>query len=211
MGRTETVTRPSTERAMTTEKARQILKDRDRMLEGIHHKMMLLYEELEGLEGDGGLLEAAAMPGRSAEGLPKGGGRHTDNLDVLERYYRQIEERAEEIRIQMWRLSEEAEDIRRLWSCFFALREPYYGILYELYVKKELYAAVEASYGYSHSVFENRRKEGLGMLVEMWGSRMGILELREMASQKGKGREMRGHGKKGYTGQMELPLDEMRG
>ena len=83
------------------------------------------------------------------------------------RYYRQKQQRIEEILFQLWELSEEADEIRRLWNCFLALPEPYYGILHRLYVEKELYAAVENGSGHGHDWFEKRRKEGLALMVGM--------------------------------------------
>lgn len=115
------------EHRLTAEEAQKLLSEKGRQLEGIQHKMRLLYHELEELDDSDDLLKAAAIPARPASRV-SGGGRHADNLDVLERYYRQRQERGMEIREQMWRLSEQEEDIRRLWGCFLALQEPYYGI-----------------------------------------------------------------------------------
>ena len=169
-------------RKMTTEKAKEILKHKEEKLADIHKKILLLYQELKEMEHPDELMEAAALPSRSP--VVVSGGGDTDNLSVLNRYYHQRRERGAEIRMQIWRLSEDAEDIRRLWGCFFSLQEPYYGILYNLYVKKVLYAAAESAFGYSHRMFEQRRKEGLSMLAGMFNSPYSSTELMDMGSEK---------------------------
>lgn len=178
-------------REITVERTKEILANRVQKLQDIHRKIELLYRELEQLEQADELMAAAAMPARTVE-ITAGQGEHADNLAILNRFYRQRKERGLEIRLQMRRLSEDAEDIRRLWSCFFVLEEPYYGILYELYVKRELYTSAEAAFGYSHRMFEKRRKEGLELLANLFNSPYSSLELMELASVWGAG------GKKGW-------------
>lgn len=199
---------------VTAEQAKEMLSGRERSLQAIDRKMALLYKELGQLENSDMLLGAVALPAKPAGmGMPRSGGSSADNTDVLLRYYRQKRERQEEIRMQMWKLSEEAEDIRRLWNCFLALREPYYSILHELYVKKELYAAVQCSSGFSHRIFEEKRKEGLCLMADMFSSGYSTLELMEKAlwreEKEGGGRKRKAHG--GIPGQMELPLDRLSG
>lgn len=171
----------SRNKKITAESAKEILANREQKLEDIHKKLTLLYEEFEDLKQPDELLEAAALPSKTAE-MTCGQERHSDTYVILNRFYRQRKERSMEIRMQMCKLSEEAEDIRRLWSCFFVLQEPYYGILHDLYVKKELYAAAEASFGYSHRMFEKRRKEGLELLADMFNSPYSSLELMERSA-----------------------------
>lgn len=166
---------------ITAEKAREILANKEQKLEDIQKKLALLYEEMRELEQPDELMEAVSLPSKTARMLDRQGG-HSDTYVILSRFYRQRKERGAEIRMQIWKLSEEAEDIRRLWSCFFVLQEPYYGILYNLYVKKELYATAEAEFGYSHRMFEKRRKEGLELLADMFNSPYSSLELMELSS-----------------------------
>lgn len=168
-------------REITAERTKEILTNREQKLQDIHRKVELLCGELEQLEQADELISAAALPARAAE-LAAGQGDYADSLAVLKRFYRQRKERGTEIRLQMWKLSEEAEEIRRLWSCFFVLQEPYYGILYDLYVKKELYAAAEAAFGYSHRMFEKKRKEGLELLAGLFNSPYSSLELMELGT-----------------------------
>lgn len=168
------------ERKITVERAKEILANREQKLKDIDKKMALLYEESAQLEQPNELMTAAALSSKMVK-RTSGQNANSDNFVILDRFYRQRKERRMEIRMQMWKLSEEEEDIRRLWSCFFVLQEPYYGILYDLYVKKELYAAAESSFGYSHRVFERRRKEGLEILADMFNSPYSSLELMEQA------------------------------
>lgn len=164
---------------IAAEAAKAILQDKDERLEGIDRKFVLLQEELWKLEdGDSGLILASAMPSKTLW-APPGGGKFMDNTDVVLRYHRQKQQRIEEILFQLWELSEEADEIRRLWNCFLALPEPYYGILHRLYVEKELYAEVEKGSGHGHGWFEKRRKEGLALMVGMFNSGYSSLELME--------------------------------
>lgn len=179
----ETYQRPYGRRnkKITPEKAKEILANKDQKLEDIHNKLALLYKEIERLEQPDELMEAAALPSKTVKMVCRWGNGHSDTYGILKRFYRQRKERGTEIRMQLWKLSEEEEDIRRLWGCFFVLQEPYYGILYDLYVKKELYAAAETEFGYSHRMFEKRRKEGLELLADMFNSPYSILQLMELA------------------------------
>lgn len=171
--------RAGSKKKITAKEALEMLKGMEDGLEAIDKKMSMLYRELGRLEGTDELLDAVALPAQYA-GMPRGGGGHADNLDVLLRYYRQKRERREEIRMQMWRLSEEAESIRRVWGCFLALPEPYYGILHSLYVERKLYRVTEMEFGRSHRMFEQKRSEGLKRLAEMYNSGYSSLELMEM-------------------------------
>lgn len=166
-------------RTLTAEEAKDILMNRKQKLEDIGKKIALLCEENGVLEKADELLKAAALPAREVNGVAEQV-RYGDNLMILNRFYRQRRERRMEIRMQIWKLSREIEEIRRLWSCFFLLQEPYYGILHELYIKKELYAVTEASFGLSHRMFEKRRREGLERLAAMFNSPHGSLKMMEM-------------------------------
>lgn len=166
---------------MTPGRAKEILQNKDRMLTGIDRKVGLLCGELCGHGEDEGILAAAAMPGRMY-GMPVSGRVHGDNTDVLLRYYRQKTQRQKEIRLRLCELSRESEEILRLWDCFLALPEPYYGILHELYVEKKLYTEVEAGFRFGHSRFERTRKEGLELAVYMFNSGNDGLELMRAAS-----------------------------
>lgn len=192
---------------MTPGRAKKILQNKDRMLTGIDRKVGLLCGELCGTGEDEGILEAAAMPGRMY-GMPSGGRTYGDNTDVLLRYYRQKVQRHKEIKLRLCELSRESEEILRLWDCFLALPEPYYGILYELYVEKKLYTEVEAGFRFGHSWFERTRKEGLELAAYMFNSGNDGLELMQAASLWEK-RKAGKKGEQGCAGQMELPLGEM--
>lgn len=195
-------------RQITAEEAKKMLMDKDRDLLAIDKKMNLLYDEMK--SEDDVFIHAAALPGKPAGTVRSGSGVYKDNLDVLERYKKQKRERSVEIRLQMWRLSEKADNIRHLWSCFMALEEPYYSILHELYVKKELYAVAQGASGHSHRGFEQIRAKGLGLLAAMYNSGYSAVELMEMAGQKEK-TKARKKKRAGCPGQMELPLARMSG
>jgi len=195
---------------ITADQAKEILINKERDLLAIDNKINLLYEEMMKLEDGGELIRAAALPGKPAGTAQSGNGGHKDNLDVLERYERQKRERSEEIRMQMWKLSEKADNIRHLWNCFLALEEPYYSILYELYIKKELYEPAQCSSGFSHRGFEQCRKNGLERLAGMYNSGYSALELMELAGRKEKTKARAKRRKEeGCPGQMKLPLDRL--
>lgn len=161
-------------RTLSEKEIKDVLRNWETKIQGIRQKMMDLYHELEDTES---ILRSASLPSADITAQPGGKGTHKDLGDVLINYRRNLYKRNKEVRRLMWMLAEDEESILRVWHCFQILEEPYYSILYGLYVKGELYQSVELEYGWSHRKFENERKAGMRKLMEHYESNMSVSEL----------------------------------
>lgn len=170
---------------------KDILRNREQKIANIHKKMFSLYRELEHTDD---ILESVAFPSTNLSGLPGGKGCHKDLGDVLIKYNRQNYNRSEEIRRIMWELVEQEDSINRVWACFHALDDPYYSILYALYVENQLYQTVEDSFDVSHKTFEKYRQQGIELLIRFYDSGESIADLmhkQAVTSNRKKGRKGR--------------------
>lgn len=129
--------------------------------------MFDLYREIEDTDN---ILRSIALPSIQIPDVPAQGQNYMDTGDVLLRYRRQLYERNQEVRQIMWGLAEEEESICRVWNCFYALKDPYYSILYALYVENQIYQTVEIDYGWSHKTFEKKRKHGIKQILKFYES-----------------------------------------
>lgn len=161
-------------RNLSETEIKDILRNREQKIESIHKKMFRLYREMEHTDE---IMESVAFPSTNLSGLPGGKGGHKDLGDVLVKYNRQLYNRNEEIRRIMWELVEEEDSISRVWACFYALSEPYYSILYALYIENQLYQAVEDSFDVSHKTFEKYRQRGMELLLRLYNSGENVTKL----------------------------------
>lgn len=167
---------------MTIDEVKAILLYREAKLESINRKMEALRKELK---TDDELLESVALPSVELSDMPRGsGGTHKDNADVLLKFYQKQQEYAKAVRLQLWRLAEEREKINTVWLCFQSLDEPFYSILYRLYVERQPYKAAQDEYGFSHRIFEMRRKRALELVAILYRSGLTDLELAERICKK---------------------------
>lgn len=160
---------------INAELVKDILRNREKRIANIHKKMLGLYEQLKRIEQDSA--EMASLPGIKADGMPGAKGTHMDLSDVFFSYKRQVYDRNEEVRRLMWVLSEKEELISRVWACFYALEDPFFSILQELYVENQLYQTVEESYEMSHKTFEKYRSEGIELIIRFYESGESVADL----------------------------------
>lgn len=153
---------------------KDVLRAKEKKIANIHEKMIYLYKELQSADD---VLDTAALPAIRTDGMPGGKGRHQDLGDVLLNYRKQLYERNLEARNIMWRLTEEEAMISRIWACFCALDDPFYGILQQLYVENKLYQAVEMESGMSHKTFEKHRRTGIDLIRKFYESGQSIADL----------------------------------
>ena len=148
------------------------------------------------MEKNDDILESVAYPSTGISGRPSGKGGHKDLGDVLVRYNRQLCNRNEEIRKIMWELVEEEDSISRVWACFYALNDPYYSILYALYVENQLYQTVEDSFDVSHKTFEKYRQRGMELLLRLYNSGESIAKLMRRHGTENSSSKKEGKGRK---------------
>ncbi|HBA63831.1 MAG TPA: hypothetical protein DCZ20_08245 [Lachnospiraceae bacterium] len=103
--------------------------------------------------------------------------KQRDLSSLLLRHRAMMAEQEQEIRMEMWRLAEEEETLRRIWVCYRALNELHFKIIRRLYVEKELYASVERECGMSHGKFEKERSAAMKRIVELYHSDLDNLEI----------------------------------
>lgn len=133
---------------ISEETIKNILRNHDIQMNAIRHKMTELSREKERTDA---LLNALSV--------------NADEKFYGKQYGRYLERHNKEIQTIFDKLVKEEEIIQRVWTCFYALDEPYYSILYALYVEQQLYKTVEAEYRWSHRIFERDRKKGI-MLIQ---------------------------------------------
>lgn len=189
---------------ISEERIKEILKNYDRMLATINLKIKNLYENLIPESEKDVIIRDIAIPAVSM-GAITGTHEHKDLSDILIKMQRIEYERNTEIRSIMWSLSEEKEEIYRVWGCFQALSSPHYMILRRLYVEHELYHTVELESEMSHMKFECTRRDGILMIKQYYESNRPIAEIMRMARKCKK--EVR-HTKK-KSSQDQLTIDDL--
>lgn len=161
---------------ITEEEVKNILQNRETIQKSIQDRVLSLYEELAAQEDRLYLLPSTKFMGT----IGSGGGSHKDLDDVLTEYRRQVNERKMEIKNIIWQLKEREDTVSRVWACLQALDEPYYTILHALYEEKQLYQAVESSFGESHMSFEKCRKGAIALLIQYYESGQSVADLIRM-------------------------------
>lgn len=163
---------------ITEKDVQEILKYRDNYLNLIHENMFTIQKEIQNTDD---IIMSVSLPTYHEVGVQAGTGIYTGLEIVYEEYREILTKRKEEYVDMFFHLIEEEMSIERVWMCFLALREPYFTILNELYVKKQLYSATEKVSGLSHPVFERKRKEGIERIMRYYNSDKSASELGELS------------------------------
>ena len=146
---------------------KRILQSKDTYLSSIYEKMDAIHKEMNRTDD---LMKMVSLRRSNLSDMPKGKNGHNDLSAVYEKYINALERRDTEYADFFESLQREELSIQRVWLCFQALNEPYYGILKRLYVDGELYATVESESGVSIRAFEERRKKAICMIMELYAS-----------------------------------------
>ena len=152
---------------ITEDDVKRILQSKDTYLNSIYEKMDTIHKEMNRTDD---LMKMVSLRRSNLSDMPKGKNGHNDLSAVYEKYITALEKRDTEYADFFESLQLEELSIQRVWLCFQALNEPYYGILKRLYVDGELYATVESESGVSIRVFEERRKTAIRMIMELYAS-----------------------------------------
>lgn len=145
---------------ISEENIKDILRNHDVKMNTINQKMEELTKEIETTDA---LLDALKLNvGEKVYGKDEGIGK------VTTKYSKHLEQHSKDLQTIFDMLMEEKQVIQRVWNCFYALDEPYYTILYMLYVEQRLYKTVEAEYKWSHRVFERDRKKGISLIQQIY-------------------------------------------
>lgn len=181
---------------------KKVLGDRRNLQEGIHKRILLMYEDLHDTEER---IRAATFPGLDA--IYEKHEKNRDLQDVLQREKRMYHQQKIETRVIIWKLQDELESINRIWVCYQALGSPAYDILHGLYVEKRLYHDVEESMGLNHRIFESTRKAAMKDLIFLYQSPFSNIDIINMGIEKetGKLRKPVARKRENYE-QITLPL-----
>jgi len=189
---------------------KEVLGNHGGLLQDIHKRVLLLYEELS---DTGSLIQAAAIK-KMELGKIGGGSRNVRDLtDVMLVHQRLVKDREREVYAGLMSLMDEEEAVNRVWCCFNSLPDKERGYLERLYVIGEPYKAVERSSGVSHRAFEQARARAMGEIMRTYDSDLANVEIiaRGRTSPGNRGRN--GKGKKRNKGdddgtyrQLELNL-----
>lgn len=153
---------------------KNVLARHGELLQDIHKRILLLYEELSDTNS---IIQSAAIK-KMELGQVGGGGRNVRDLtDVMLAHQRIVKDREREVYAGLQSLMDEEEVINRIWCCFQALSDKEYKCLEELYVKGEPYKAVEQESGVSHRAFEQTRADAIREILRWYESDLGNVEI----------------------------------
>lgn len=108
----------------------------------------------------------ASFPGRSNEISTVSGGYVSDLSDVLIDMYKQEREMFMIMLEEYKAISNLLEKINRVWICFQALPYDTFDVLNRLYVRRELWSALEQDM--NHRTVVKRRREGLQKILTLY-------------------------------------------
>ncbi len=151
---------------ITDEFVKNVLRTHKERLFQIHKRILELYEEMQNTDA---LIRSMSTSSK----LGKIGGGKTGNQDLgdfLIRHHKLLKQQSEELRAELFKLSEEEETINRVWSCFRALTGQEQEYLQSLYVEGKTYKETELESGVSHRTFEITRRNGIKRILKMYQS-----------------------------------------
>lgn len=143
-----------------------VLRNHKQRLLEIHKRILELYEEMQDTDS-----MIRSMSTSSKLGKIGGGKTSSQDLgDFLIRHHKMLKQQNEELRAELWRLSEEEETINRVWICFRALEGKEQEYLQLLYVEGRTYKETEMESGVSHKTFETIRGNGIKRIRKLYES-----------------------------------------
>lgn len=162
---------------MTEAKVKDILRNHDGILRGIRKKIFQLYMEMENNTGVESLVLSSNGSNEAGICLNKKGGIPKDLADFILKGEIVVHNRRAELAKMMWRLTEDEQDINRVWACYLSLPATYYDILTAVYVENKKWNAVELEFGHAHSYFAKRLKDGLQEIINVYNSGLTIADI----------------------------------
>lgn len=160
--------------SINEDRIKKVLPDCQGLIEKNHKRIMKLYAEIDNTDN---LIREISYKGVSHDKDGAFVAAASDLGEVMEKHMHMMKQRAREIRAEIWRLTEEIEEINRIWLCYQALREPEASIIHDLYVEKLPYKAAEKQCSFSHRTFEKYRKQGLMTIQNLYNSEQSNLEI----------------------------------
>lgn len=158
---------------ITSDFVKMVLRTHKERLFQIHKRILELYEEMQDTDS-----MIRSMSTSSKLGKIGGGKTSSQDLgDLLIRHHKLLKQKSEELRAELFKLSEEEETINRVWICFRALTGQEQAYLQSLYVEGKTYKEAELESRVSHRTFEITRKNGIKRILKMYQSSLNNQEI----------------------------------
>lgn len=161
-----------------------ILKNLDPILNQLHHRYLLIQDEVGKV--DHRLLETKAYAQRT-----KKNNVTTDLLQVYLDYQKALEIELKNYAEESRTLLEMEQAVARINLCFHALSFAAYEIIEKLYVQNMPYKVVEAEYNKGHRSFEELRQQALEDILQMYNSNASNSNLTRIAAHESKARKVK--------------------
>lgn len=151
-----------------SEKIKEVLRHHNELTQQIHNQVIDIRKKIDEVEQQS--LEMASYPKIDLSATGSGSGIHKDLADVYLNYQRLVKTQERELTDEMLTLIASARGIHRLYLCFQSLPGDEYNIIYQLYVQGKLYKAVEEETGLNHRRFEEKRKQAIRDIQQLYES-----------------------------------------
>ena len=151
-----------------SEKIKEVLRHHNELTQQIHNQVIDIRKKIDEVEQQS--LEMASYPKIDLSATGSGSGIHKDLADVYLNYQRLVKTQERELTDEMLTLIASARGIHRLYLCFQSLSGDEYNIIYQLYVQGKLYKAVEEETGLNHRRFEEKRKQAIRDIQQLYES-----------------------------------------
>lgn len=151
-----------------SEKIKNVLRHHQELTRQIHNQLLDIRKRIDEVAQQSIEMASYTKTDVSMEG--KGSGDYKDLGDVYLKYQKLMKRQEKELTDEMLALMVNAEGIHRLYLCFQSLTGEEYNIIDSIYVKGELYRSVEKELGLNHRVFEEKRKQAIRDIQQLYES-----------------------------------------
>ena len=151
-----------------SEKIKEVLRHHNELTQQIHNQVIDIRKKIDEVEQQS--LEMASYPKIDLSATGSGSGIQKDLADVYFNYQRLVKTQERELTDEMLTLIASARGIHRLYLCFKSLSGDEFNIIYQLYVQGKLYKAVEEETGLNHRRFEEKRKQAIRDIQQLYES-----------------------------------------
>lgn len=179
-----------------SEKIKNVLRHHHELTRQIHNHLLDIRKKIDEVEQQA--IEMASYPKIDLSIEGRGSGEHKDLADVYLKYQKLVRTQERELTDEIIALTVNAEGIHRLYLCFQSLTGEEYNIINRIYVKGELYKSVEKDSGLNHRVFEERRKQAILDIQQLYESDLSNKQIVNLRKDNTFSREKKEKGKKEY-------------
>ena len=151
-----------------SDKIKEVHRQHNELTQQIDNQVIDIRKKIDQVEQQ--TLTLASSPKIDWSATGSGSGIHKDLADVYLNYQRLVKTQEREVTDEMLTLIASARGIHRLYLCFQSLSGDEYNIIYQLYVQGKLYKAVEEETGLNHRRFEEKRRQAIRDIQQLYES-----------------------------------------